>query len=282
VNLDKIYWPATGMTKGQMLDYYRLVAPVLVPHLAGRPLTMARFPDGVEGAGWYQSNCPGAPPWLRTAARGRLRYAVVDDEAALLWVARLGTIELHPFLADDARPETPLAIVLDLDPGPPAGLLACARLALWLKDALAAREMTAFVKTSGKKGLHVYAAPRPGWTWRDAKAFAHGLAGELAAAHFDLVVGTMSRAARAGRIYLDWGQNDPSKSTIAPYSLRATRQPRVSMPLAWDEVAEALEARRPERLVFSPEDALARVDRVGDLWCTLAAWRIAPGSSDGR
>lgn len=275
--LDKVFWPATGFTKGQMLDYYRAVAPALLPHLAGRPLTLARFPDGVDGPGWYQSNCRGSPPWLPVAeltgrAGQRLRYCLVNDLAALLWVANLGTIELHPFLADAARPDRPHALVFDLDPGPPAGVIECAVVALDLRDALAARGLAACAKTSGAKGLHLYVPLDGTATYAETKPFARAWAREAVARRPELVVDVMARAARGGRVFIDWGQNDPSKSTIAPYSLRATPRPGVSTPVGWDEVEVAARGL-PERLAFSPEDVLARVARDGDRFAPVLELR---------
>jgi bifunctional non-homologous end joining protein LigD len=272
---EKVFWPAVGFTKGQMLDYYRAIAPVMLPHLAGRPVTLARFPEGVDGPGWYQNHCAAAPAWLRTAAvRGQggraLRYAVIDDVASLLWAANWGGIEFHPFLAPAERRDTPDLLVIDLDPGPPAGLLACCEVALHARARLAAEGLDASVKTSGRAGLHLFARlPEATRTYTHAKALSRAIGTELARAHPDLVVATMSRAARAGRVYLDWGQNDANKSTIAPYSLRGTVLPGVSTPLTWDEVEQTLRDGDPRALVFSPADVLERVDRQGDLFARL-------------
>lgn len=274
-NRDKIFWPAIGFTKGQMLEYYRTIAPVMLPHLAGRPVTLTRYPEGVDGPGWYQNHCAAAPSWLRTvsvpAQGGRtLRYAVIDDLDGLLWAANWGAIEFHPFLAPADRRDAPDLLVVDLDPGPPAGLLACCTVAVRARALLAAAGLEPCVKTSGRAGLHLYArlgeADR---SYLHTKAVARAISKELARTHPDLVVATMSRAARAARVYLDWGQNDANKSTIAPYSLRGLSLPTVSTPVTWMEVAQVLKERDPRPLLFGPADVLARVDRHGDLFAPL-------------
>lgn len=274
-NRDKIFWPAVGFTKGQMLDYYAAIAPVMLPHLAGRPVTLARFPEGVDGPGWYQNNCAAAPTWLHTeVVRGQggraLRYAVIDDVESLLWAANWGAIEFHPFLSRAERRDAPDALVIDLDPGPPAGVLACCEVALHVRTLLAAAGLDACVKTSGRAGLHLYArVPEADRTYAHTKELARALSKQLARSHPALVVGTMSRAARAGRVYLDWGQNDANKSTIAPYSLRGTSLPLVSTPVTWREPEETVTQRDPRRLLFGPAEVLERVTRQGDLFAPI-------------
>ena len=268
-NADKVLFPATGFTKGELVAYYDAVAPVLLPHLAGRPITMARFPDGVDAPGWFQMNCRGHPPWMRTVEivgkRGqRLRYCLVDDRDALRWMINLGTIELHPFLADAARPDAPLALVFDLDPGPPADVLAAARVALAVRAALQARGLASFVKTSGKKGLHVYVALDGTRRYAETSAFARAVAAELAAAAPDAITDRMARGERRGRVLIDWRQNAIGLSTVAPYSLRALPRPTVSTPLGWHEVEAALAARRAADLLFEPRAVVERIARVGD------------------
>lgn len=270
-NLEKVLFPRTGFTKGALLDYYRAVAPALLPHIAERPLTLVRFPEGVEKPGWFQTNVRGEPEWIPVAevagkAGQRLRYVLVNEEAALVWVANLGTIELHPFLARASSPDEPRVLVFDLDPGAPASLLECAAVASMLRERLAALGLEAFVKTSGGNGLHMYVPLGGGHRFEATKAFARSLARELEAAEPARVISRMKKAERAGKVFTDWGQNDRSKSTVAPYSLRATPAPLVSTPLEWDELAAALRAHDSTRLVFGPEDALARLDRLGDLF----------------
>jgi len=264
-SLDKVLWPETGFTKRQLLDYYERIAPVLLPHLRERPLTLGRFPDGVEGPGFAQNECRGRPAWVATQPiplkSGVVRhYCLVNDLPSLLWVANLGTIELHPYLAPGARRDHPLALVLDLDPAPPAGLAECRSVALRARDALAAVGLRCFAKTSGAAGLHVFAPLDGNARFSDTKAFARRLAETLEQEMPELVVTTQSRAARGGKVLVDWLQNDPMRSTVAPFSLRATRRPQVSTPVAWAEVEAGSAA------VFEPEQVLERVERLGDLF----------------
>jgi bifunctional non-homologous end joining protein LigD len=271
-NLDKLLWPAARFSKRDMLAYYEAVAPALLPHLAGRPVTLARFPEGVEARGWYQTNCPaGQPDWLRIACvAGKsgqlLRYCVIDEPAALLWAANAGALELHPFLATAEAPDAPLALVFDLDPGRPVGLPECCAVALKLREWLERRSLRALAKTSGAKGVHVVVPLDGSASFVQTKAFARAAARDMAEALPQLVTERMARAERPGKIFIDWGQNDPNKSTIAPYSLRATRWPGVSTPLRWEEV-EQVAATGEESLVrFGPADVLSRIERHGDLF----------------
>jgi bifunctional non-homologous end joining protein LigD len=270
-NADKLMFPQARFTKGQLVGYYDAVAPVLLPHLRGRAITMARFPDGVESPGWFQMNCRGHPPWMQTVEivgkRGqRLRYCLVEDRDALLWMINLGTIELHPFLAAAARPDAPLALVFDLDPGPDADALAAARTALWVRERLRARGLVSLVKSSGKKGLHVYVPLDGAARYAETRALARHLAGELTAAHPDAITDRLARDQRHGRVLIDWRQNAAGLSTVAPYSLRALPWPTVSAPLDWREVEEATDARA---LSFGPNEVVARVARSGDLFAPL-------------
>jgi len=271
-SLEKVLWPTAGYTKGQMLDYYVRVAPVLVPHLAGRPVTLRRLPEGVEEAGWYQNDCPpGRPEWVEVETvewpSGRTwDFCAVDDLPTLVWVANLGTIELHPFLALRTRLERPTSLVLDLDPGPPAGLADCCRIALRLQALLEGAGLAAFPKVSGALGLHVLVPLNDEHTWQETKAFARAVAGVLATESPDEVVDRQQRGLRAGKVLVDWLQNDPTRSTVAPYSLRAEGWPTVSAPVTWEEVQRAAGEGRDELLVFEPEAALDRVDRLGDLF----------------
>ena len=270
-NLDRVYWPETGFTKSQLLDYYVRVAPALLPHLRGRPLTLRRFPEGVNGLNWYQVQCRGRPEWLPVRViRGRrgepLRYCLVNDLPSLVWVANLGTIELHPFLSLAARFDEPTVLVFDLDPGPPAGLIECCAVAVWLRELLDRLGLVSFPKASGSLGLHVYVPLGSGHTFEQTKAFARGVADALAERRPGVVIDRMTRSLRAGKVLVDWLQNDPTRSTVAPYSLRAMPWPTVSTPLDWTEVDAALTTGRAERLVFGPEEVLDRLARVGDLF----------------
>ena len=267
-NLDKVLYPATGFRKRELLAYYTAVAPVLLPHLADRALHLGRWPDGVEAPGWMQANARGAPAWLRThevtGKRGQhLRFAVIEDLASLVWIANLGTLELHPFHATISSPDEPRAMVFDLDPGPGCTLRDCAVAALALRAALSPLECV--VKTSGVKGLHVYVPLNGGATFAAAKQLSRRVAADLAAAHPDRLTVTMARAERSGRVFIDTSQNDPGKQTVAPYSLRATRIPLVSAPLRWDE----LDAVAP----IQPREMIKRIGKHGDLFAAVLALR---------
>lgn len=263
-SLDRVLWPATGFTKGQMVDYYARVAPVLLPHLADRPLTLGRFPNGVDGPGFAQTECRGRPDWMETVPirlrNGRVRnFCLARDVHSLLWIANLGTIELHIFLGRARTLEQPTAVVFDLDPEPPAGTADAARVALILRDRLACGGLTAVVKATGGEGLHVLVPLNCPHTYAQTRSFARGLARELAAEHRDVVASAAARQRRAGTVLIDWAQNNERRSIVAPYSLRAADRPRVSAPLRWEEVE-----RRPQELGFGPQDTLARLRRVGD------------------
>jgi len=265
-SLDKVLWPEAGFTKGEMIEYYREVAPALLPHVAGRPVTLARFPDGIDRYGWYQTNCRGRPDWMPTRRIRTEEYCLVNDVPSLLWAANMGAVELHPFLAPAEHLEEPTVMVFDLDPGPPADVLDCCRAALALRTLLADAGLAAFPKASGSIGLHVYVPLNSPHTYAETKPFARRVAGDLAARHPDSVVDEMPKRIRAGKVLVDWGQNDAAKSTIAPYSLRAMPWPTVSAPVAWEEVERALGEGRSELLAFGPGDVLDRLDRLGDLF----------------
>lgn len=270
-SLDKVLWPEAGFTKGQMVDYYRRIAPVLLPHLAERPLVLGRFPRGVDEAGFAQTECRGAPDWLATAPvrlrDGRVRrLCVVTDLRSLLWVVNQNAIELHRLPVRAGRPDEPTEVVLDLDPSPPADLVDCAVVALELRALLAEEGLAAIPKTSGSVGLHVSVPLSRPAAFADAKAFARALAARLATERPEQVADVQRRSSREGKVLVDWLQNEPMRSTVAPYSLRSTPWPTVSTPVEWEELAEAVERRRPELLVFLPEDVLERVERAGDLF----------------
>lgn len=256
-NLDKPLYP-DGFTKGQVLDYYTRIAPVLLPHLRDRAVTRLRFPDGVDGERFFEKNAPrGTPPWVRTERVGGVVYVVLDDLPTLVWTANLAALELHTHqwrLGHD----TPDLLVLDLDPGTPATVVECCRVALLAREHLVGLGLRPVAKTSGSKGLQVLArAPVP-----DTSGFAKVLADGLAAAHPDLVVSRMAKEVRPGKVFLDWSQNNPAKTTVAPYSLRARPRPSVSTPVTWEEVEAC---RSADDLVFLTDDVLDRVERHGDL-----------------
>jgi bifunctional non-homologous end joining protein LigD len=265
-NLDKVLWPETGTTKGEMLSYYARIAPVLVPHLTGRAITLKRFPDGVDGTSFFEKNCPSyKPPWMHTVKMGDVNYCLVDEPATVVWLANLAAIELHPTLA--AKPDlgSPTSVVFDLDPGAPADVISCARVSLLIRELLAQLHLKAWVKTSGSKGLQLYVPLNSGATYEGTAPFAKAVAQLLEKRHPDLIVSYQQRAAREGKVLIDWSQNVESKTTVSVYSLRARPEPTVSTPVTWDELDDALSATEADRLCFEWEDVLDRVERGGDL-----------------
>ncbi len=273
-NLDKVLYPAVRFTKGQVIDYYTRVAPVLLPHLRGRPLTMKRYPDGVEGKYFYEKQCPShRPEWVKTApvqTNGKLiNFCVVDDLATLVWAANLADLELHTSLAREEDVQRPTMVVFDLDPGEPAALLDCAEVALWLRGLVGDLGLECVVKTSGSKGLHFYIPLNTPVTYEDTKPFARALARLLEKHHPDRITSTMKKEVRKGKVFIDWSQNNDFKTTVCVYSLRARERPFVSTPLRWEELEEALAAGDSERLSFDAEAVLARVERHGDLFAPL-------------
>ncbi len=271
-SLDKVLWPQAGFTKADMIDFYARAAPALLAHIAGRPLTLRRFPDGIAGLNWYQTQCPrGHPSWVRTQALPNRRggahsFCLVNDLPSLVWAANLGSIELHPLLAHGERPDEPAALVFDLDPGAPADVLDCCRVAIWIRDLLAGLGLASFAKTSGSVGLHVHVPLNSPHSYGATKAFARALAQRLTAERPDLVVDNSKRSLRRGKVLVDWLQNNRTRSTVAAYSLRAMPWPTVSTPVSWDEIEAALAANRAELLTFEPADVLRRLDRLGDLF----------------
>jgi len=283
-NLDKVLYPSTGFTKGQVIDYYLRIAPVLLPHLRGRPLTLKRYPDGVTGPFFYEKRCPPHPAWLRTVAvpserRGTIDYCVIDDLAGLVWAANLADLELHVPLHRAERPEEPDLMVFDLDPGAPADLVDCCRVAIDLRARLDAFGLSALVKTSGAKGLQLYVPIGGGARYGETKTFARELAQCLEADDPRHVVSNMRKELRTGKVFIDWSQNDPHKTTICVYSLRARERPTVSLPVTWREVQAVAHHGRSEAIVFEADDALSRVARKGDLFApALKAPQRLPGA----
>ena len=283
-NLEKVLYPATGFTKGELLDYYVRIAPVLLPHVRDRPLTMKRFPDGVEGQSFYGKHLPPhAPDWVRHVDvpskddAEPVDYPVVCDLATLVWAANLAAIELHVPLWRVGRrrslPAPPDFLVFDLDPGHGTTVVECCRVALDVVDHLGRLGESALAKTSGSKGLQVYVPLPARWTWDRSRATAHDLAEALAGDRPDAVVANMRKARREGRVLIDWSQNHPAKTTVAVYSLRAVHEPRASTPVTWDEVSNCAEAGDRDSLVFDAAAVLDRVDRLGDLFAPL----VRPG-----
>jgi bifunctional non-homologous end joining protein LigD len=274
-NLDKVLYPATGFTKGQVVDFYVRIAPVLVPHLAGRPLTMKRYPEGVgdDREYFFEKNAPmHRPDWVKTAPiwsesnHRTIHFILVNDLPTLVWIANLASIELHPSLSLAADIRTPTAIVFDLDPGPPANIVQCAQVGLWVREIFDHFGLQSFPKTSGSKGLQIYIPLHTKTSYEQTKSFAHAVARLLEQEHPELVVSDMKKAVRTNKVFVDWSQNDEHKTTISVYSLRAREHPTVSTPVAWDEVEQALKKKDAGRLVFEAKDVLARVEKMGDLF----------------
>jgi bifunctional non-homologous end joining protein LigD len=268
-SLDRVLWPAVGFTKGDMLEYYEAVAPVLLPHVAGRPLTLGRFPAGVEGPGFATTECRGRPEWVRTVRvplrSGEVReQCVIEDLPSLLWVVNLGSIELHAFPSAAGRLEEPAFVVLDLDPGPGTGLAECCRIALGLLEALGDARLSGFCKTSGGLGLHVYVPVAPGHSFAAAKRFSRSLAARLAGEWPDAVTDRRELTGRVGEVLIDWVPNSARALTVTPYSLRAADVPSVSTPVGWDEVEAAATGDGDETMRFGPRDVIERVRAKGD------------------
>ena len=276
-NLDKVLYPETGFTKGEVIDYYTRVAPVLLPHLAGRPLTVKRYPNGVDGAFFFEKNAPrGTPSWVRTVTlpvpgstmdRETIDFVVVEHLATLVWLANLAALELHvpqwQVFGRSNKPRTDL-IVFDLDPGAPADVRQCAEVALYVREALVADGLTPTAKTSGSKGMQV-SAPVKVDTPEETSRYAQEVAQRLEASHPKLVVSRMAKSLRSGKVFVDWSQNNAAKTTVAPYSLRARPTPTVSTPLTWQEVASGRTLR------FTAPEVLARVADDGDVFADTLA-----------
>jgi bifunctional non-homologous end joining protein LigD len=266
-NLGKVMYPATGLTKAGVVDYYARIAPAMLPHLRRRAMTMVRWPDGVDGQSFFEKRCPPhAPEWVATAAvDSDLVACVVDEVATLVWMANLAALELHTLQATVDDREHPTSLVLDLDPGPPAGIIDCCRVALDLRGLFDQLGLVSVVKTSGSKGLHL-ALPVRGATAEDTKTFARAVGEVLVAQDPKRVTVVMARDERRGKVFVDWSQNDRHKTTVSAYSLRARERPTVSAPVAWDEVERALESNDPTLLDLETAAVLERVASLGDLY----------------
>ena len=272
-NLDKVLYPKAGFTKGQVIDYYIRVAPVLLPHLKDRPLTMKRYPDGVEGEFFYEKNCPShRPKWVKTAkvwSEGNNRmmnYCLAQDLPTLVWAANLADLELHTSLSRKNSIKRPTIMVFDLDPGAPADIVQCCQVGLWLRDLLAGMKLKSFAKTSGSKGLQVYVPLNTAVTYDRTKDLSRALGQHLEHHHADLVTSNMSKAVRKGKVFVDWSQNDEHKTTICVYSLRAREEPTVSTPVTWEEVENCLKKKKADLLRFRSNKVLIRVDKLGDVF----------------
>lgn len=276
-NLDKVMYPATGFTKGQVIDYYRRVAPYILPHLKDRPITRLRFPDGVRGGHFYEKNAPSfTPKWIKTFAVARAsaeaatRYILVDDAPTLLWLANLATLEIHPLLARAPKIRTPTMVVFDLDPGEGVDILASAETAFLIRDLLRRLKLQSWVKVSGSKGIHLHVPLNTAVGYEATQAFAHSVARWLEREYPDRVVSEMAKAKRKGKVFVDWSQNAERKSTVAVYSLRAKHDtPYVAMPVSWPELEATIKRGDAASLFFEPAACLKRLEKLGDVFAPL-------------
>jgi bifunctional non-homologous end joining protein LigD len=282
-NLEKVLYPRTGTTKGEILNYYARIAPVMLPHLADRAVTRIRWPHGTEDMSFFEKNTPqGTPSWVRTVKvpttgsrtaskeDGTLTFPIVDDLATLTWLVNLAALELHVHqwtVGRNGQPRNADRLVIDLDPGEPAGLHECCRVALLVREALADKDLHAKPVTSGSKGLHLYADLPRRLPSDESTALAKEVAEALQKEYASLVTATMTKTKRSGKVFLDWSQNAGSKTTISPYSLRGRERPWVATPVGWDEVEAGAEDEDALRQ-FRFDEVLARVDEHGDLFAS--------------
>jgi bifunctional non-homologous end joining protein LigD len=275
-NLDKVLYPAVGFTKAEVLDYYARIAPVLLPHLGDRAVTLRRFPNGPAGKSFYEKNCPRhRPDWIRTSPiqgeDGVIDFCRIDSVAALTWVANLAALELHTSMARFDDPDTPTMVVFDLDPGAPAGLLECAEVALLIRHVLEDLGLECVVKTSGSKGLQLYLPLNTPTTYGRTAGFSRTVAQALESSEPTKVVSAQRKDLRRGKVLVDWSQNSRHKTTVCVYSLRATDDATISTPLQWEELEEAVEDGNASHLRFRAPDVLERVADLGDLFAPAAS-----------
>jgi bifunctional non-homologous end joining protein LigD len=278
-NLDKVLYPEVGFTKGEMVDYYAKVAPAIVPHLVGRAVTLRRFPEGVDDldSAFFEKRCPKhRPKWVKTTRvqagpnAGKIDFCVCDSLPTLIWMAQLAAIELHPSLSLGRAPKRPTVLAFDLDPGPPADVVDCSRVALRLREVLEQLELECFVKTSGSKGMQLYVPLNLKATYEETRPFAQALAQLIAKQTPDTVLAKMGKKTdRSGKVLIDWYQNNERKTTIAVYSLRARERPTVSTPVTWEEVEAVAESGDGSNLVFEAADVLKRIEKQGDLFAPV-------------
>src|SRR6266567_1172029 len=272
-NLQKVMYPATGFTKQQVIDYYARIAPAMLPHLEGRALTRKRYPDGVEGEPFFEKNAPQyRPEWVKTAPiwsegnRRMVHYVLANDLPTLVWLANLAALELHPSLALAKDIKCPTELVFDLDPGPPANIVQCCQVGLWLREIFEHFGLQSFAKTSGSKGLQLYVPLNTPTTFDRTKMFSHALAQLLEHEHPDMVVSDMKKKLRTGKVFVDWSQNDEHKTTVAVYSLRAREHPTVSTPVTWEDVERVFRKKNANLLVFEAPQVISRFEKMGDLF----------------
>jgi bifunctional non-homologous end joining protein LigD len=274
-----VLWPAPGFTKGQAIDYYARVADTILPHLRDRPLTRVRFPNGVDEQRFYEKRAPkGTPDWVSLAPivmgrEGEIDFVVCDEPATLIWLGQLAALELHPSLSLAPNPERPTVLAFDLDPGEPADVIDCCRVALRLRELFSQFGLECFPKTSGSKGLQVYLPLNDETSYDETKPFARTVAQALERDDRNAVTSKMKKSLRRGKVFVDWSQNDRAKTTVAVYSLRARDHPTVSTPVEWDEVVAAESKRDAGRLRFEADDVVKRIDRHGDLFAPVLELR---------
>ena len=275
-NTDKVYFPGSGFTKGEVLAFYSQIAETILPHLKNRPLTLKRYADGITGEPFYEKNAPAhTPAWVKRFAvprssGGDINYILCNDRATLLWTANLGDIEKHVLLARAPNLDRPTALVFDLDPGEGVGIIECGRVAQRLKGAFDALGLQSFVKVSGSKGLHLSVPLNVNVTYAVTQPFAKAIAELVQRETPALVVSDMTRAKRRGKVLIDWSQNSDFKTTVCVYAMRAREGgPFVSMPVTWDELAKALRAGAEKRLMFTPAQAAKRIGQIGDLFAPV-------------
>ena len=276
-NADKVMYPANGFTKAQIIDYYVRISRFILPHLKNRPLTLKRYPEGVAGEYFYEKNAPRfTPDWVETSevprrhSEGVVRFVMANDLASLVWVANLASLELHVFLAKSPQLQRPTAMVFDLDPGAPADFLTCAEIAVRLRDILEAMGLKSWVKSSGSKGLQLYAPFNTAVTYERTASLAKQIAEALAQKSPDRVVAKMAKDLRGGKVFIDWSQNSEHKTTVCVYSLRASREePFVSFPLDWDQLEKALKEGDLDAFLVPPDEALRRLETEGDLFAEV-------------
>jgi bifunctional non-homologous end joining protein LigD len=278
-NLDKVLYPEVGFTKGEMVDYYAKVAPAIVPHLRGRAVTLRRFPEGVDDldSAFFEKRCPKhRPKWVKTTRvqagpnAGKIDFCVCDSLPTLIWMAQLAAIELHPSLSLGRAPKRPTVLAFDLDPGPPADVVDCSRVALRLREVLGQLELESFVKTSGSKGMQLYVPLNGKAIYEETRPFAQALAQLIAKQSPDEVLAKMGKKTdRSGKVLIDWYQNNERKTTIAVYSLRAREHPTVSTPVTWEEVEAVADSGDGSSLVFEAGDVLDRIEKHGDLFAPV-------------
>ncbi len=277
-NLEKDLYPSYGFTKAQIFEYYHRIAPFILPHLKDRALTLKRYPEGVEKDFFFEKRCPShRPDWVETAVipqedGERMTVCVVNDLDTLIWTENLASLELHVPMAGTGSHETPDSMVFDLDPGEPASILECARVAIILRELLSRMKLASYVKTSGKKGLHVYVPlNRKGTTFEDTKTFSKAVAGIMQKHYPDLVTAKMAKEKRKEKVFINWAQNDASKTMICVYSLRAREKPYVSFPLEWKELENLAKRGDPEKFQVVHSEAVSRAEKKGDLFREVLA-----------